>query len=64
MGGQLPLATPRAETTCIVMKDKIYILGGYDDTESLGSVECFQPGGVRGTRCLICCTGGLTVQPL
>ena len=33
----------------IVYEDKVYILGGYDGTSRLRSVECFTPG-PPGTR--------------
>ena len=33
----------------IVYEDKVYVLGGYDGTSELRSVECFTPG-LPGTR--------------
>ena len=33
----------------IVYEDKVYVLGGYDGTSRLRSVECFTPG-PPGTR--------------
>ena len=42
-----PLTIPRSGTTSIVMKGRIFILGGYDGTERLRSVECFEPGITR-----------------
>ena len=51
------LVTPRSGTRCIstmvthvawcrsvVYEDKVYVLGGYDGTSRLRSVECFTPG--------------------
>merc|ERR1719430_2035024 len=38
------LVTPRSGTRSVVYEDKVYVLGGYDGTSRLRSVECFTPG--------------------
>ncbi len=40
----LPLNTPRAGATCVVLNDKIYVLGGKSlDNKVLNTVECYDP---------------------
>ena len=41
------MVTPRSGASAVVQGDKIYIIGGYDGTERLNSVECFTPGMTR-----------------
>lgn len=38
------LSTPRSGVRVINLEDRIYVLGGYDNTERLKSVECFSVG--------------------
>ena len=43
------MVTPRSGASAVAHEDRIYIIGGYDGTERLNSVECFTPGL---TRCI------------
>ena len=48
-----PLSTPRSGLRAMVMEERIFVLGGYDGTERLSSVECFRPGMTRTTWYLV-----------